>query len=100
MRKPSRSADLVSFLLLALDQQRLLFSAAQTIWSRSALAMTGALTPLEATRMWTEKQAAFAEGFEKAAKASMRGKSVAHILTDALAPIVAKTTANAKRLRR
>ena len=88
------------FVDLGLQQQKLGLAAAETIWRRSSLYSRGALTPDETMSMMFEKPTALAQGLEGAAKAVASGKNPAQVLNAALAPMTAKASSNAKRLRR
>ncbi len=90
----------LEYFTLALQQQALFVASVQTVWLRSSLIMTGAMTPVEATRMCLEKPTAFAKGMERGARAATRGKSPAHVMSAALKPISAKASSNARRLNR
>ena len=85
---------------LGLQQQKLGLAAAETIWRRSSLYSRGALTPVETMTMMFEKPTAMAKGMENAAKAAASGKTPVQIVNAALAPMTAKASSNAKRLRR
>ncbi len=90
----------MEYFTLALQQQALFVASVQTIWLRSGLIVTGAMTPVEATRMWVEKPATFAKGMERGARAATRGKSPAKVMSAAFKPISAKASSNARRLNR
>lgn len=88
------------YVTLALQQQALLVASLQTIWSRTSMMVSGAMTPVEATTMVMEKPAAIAKGMGEGARAVARGKSPAQILSASLKPISAKASSNARRLKR
>lgn len=90
----------LDFMDFALQQQRLTMDAAETIWHRSTQIALGKMSPVENMSMWMEKPTAMARGFEKAAVAAVAGKSPAQIMHAAMAPMTAKASANAKRLRK
>jgi hypothetical protein len=81
------------------QQQKLAFAATETIWHRSLQMAMGTMTPTENVSMWWEKPTAMVSGMEKAAHAAISGKSAPQVFKAALAPMTAKASANAKRLR-
>lgn len=100
MPSNTATANPMDWIALGFQQQRLLLGASETIVRRSMMMGAGTMGMVEATSMWFEKPAAFAEGFEKAAIAVAKGKSYAQIMTEFLRPIAASAGANAKRLRK
>ena len=85
---------------LAFAQYALAMSAGETILRRSLLMGQGAMTALEATSMVMEKPAAFAEAWQNAALATVRGRPPVAVMTEFLKPITKAASSNAKRLRR
>lgn len=79
---------------------QMLMSANEVIWHRTTRMALGTMTPKEAAQMVFEKPAAFAKAMEKAAVASAAGQGTAAAALASTLPIRARTTANAKRLRR
>lgn len=92
--------DFRGFTRLALLQQKIGITAAQTVLSRSTLFLNGTLTPVEATAMWMEKPVALATGMQNAALSLVRGEGPSAVMEAALMPMATKTSANAKRLAR
>lgn len=88
------------YLDMLMQPNRLALAAAETIWHRSVKMATGTMTPAENAAMWMEKPTAVANGMEKAALAVVAGKTPAQIMSAAFAPMTAKASANAKRLRK
>ncbi len=82
------------------QQNRLALAATETIWHRSVQMAMGTMSPAENVSMWMEKPTAVITGMEKAALAAVAGKSAPQIVSAALAPMTAKASANAKRLRK
>jgi hypothetical protein len=79
---------------------RMLIAANEVILRRTHQMATGAMTGPEATGMVMEKMTAMAVSAEKAAVAAAKGANPLAIATAALRPYGAKTTANARRLRK
>lgn len=90
----------LDFFELMAQQQKLALAASETIWHRSLQLALGKMSPVETASMWVEKPTAFVTGFEKAAIAAVSGKSPAKVMQAAWAPVTAKASSNAKRLRR
>jgi hypothetical protein len=75
-------------------------TASEVIWRRSLMMAQGAMSHAEATRMVSEKAAAFAAASSAAAVAMAAGKDVAAIAAAALKPYGTHTRANRRRLAR
>lgn len=100
MRNRKYAFDPILLARLAFEQQRLMFSAWQTIWWRTAQAMAGTMSQREFTAMWSEKPVAVAKSMQSATSAAMRGKPPAEIARQALKPLGARAGSNARRLGR
>jgi nucleotidyltransferase/DNA polymerase involved in DNA repair len=83
------------------DTWRML-AEAQTVVAFRMMGMAGlwTLAEGETTRMFTEKQQAFAQSAMDGAAAAMRGQSPERVLAAAVRPLGRKTAANAQRLGR
>lgn len=78
-----------------------MYWTAQEVIQRRTLQMAlGQMGTEEAIRMVLEKPTAFADAFERAARATVAGKDPAAVAMAAVKPISAKTRANARRLRK
>ena len=84
----------------ALAYGRMYLSANEVIQRRTMQMAFGQMNPEEAARMVFEKPAAFASAFERAARATAAGRDPLTVAMAAVQPIGAKTSANARRLRR
>lgn len=93
-------ASTLTWQTAALAYGRMYWSAQEVIQRRTMQMALGQMHPEEAMRMVMEKPAAFAEAFERAARATVAGQGAADVALAAVKPIGAKTHANAKRLRR
>jgi hypothetical protein len=83
------------------DAWRML-AEAQTVIALRMMGMAGLwrLADGETTRMFTEKQEAFAQSAFDGALAAMRGQSPDRVLSAVVRPLGRKTSANARRLGR
>ena len=90
----------LDYMNFAFEQQKLAMAAAETIWHRSSQIAAGKMTAVENASMWIEKPTAVMSGMEKAVIAAASGKSPAKVMLAAMAPMTAKASANAKRLRK
>ena len=100
MRYRSPSFDPFALASLAFEQQRLIMSAWQTIWWRTADAMSGTMSQKEFAAMWSEKPVAMAKSMQKSASAAMRNRPPVEIARQAIRPLERKASSNAKRLGR
>ena len=85
---------------MMIEQQKLMMAAAETIWHRSMQIASGKMTAIENASMWMEKPTAMITGMENATLAAVSGKAPIEIMRAAMAPMTAKASANARRLRR
>lgn len=100
MRYRSPSFDPFALVSLAFEQQRLIMSAWQTIWLRTADALAGTMSQKEIATMWSEKPVAMAKSLQKSASAAMRNRPPVEIARQAIRPLERKASSNAKRLAR
>ena len=100
MRAKFNPFDPFGLVALGLQQQKLMISAAETVARRMQIAGTGKMSPVEMAGMMMEKPTAFAQGYEKAARAAAQGRAPVAILTEFYDPMTRKASSNAKRLRR
>lgn len=79
-----------------------MMTEAQTVVGLRMMGMAGlwTLADSETTRMFTEKQQAFAQAALGLTTAAMRGQPPEQILAAAVRPLGRKTSANARRLGR
>lgn len=79
-----------------------MIAEANTVIAFPFLGLSGGwpVSPMESTRMVTEKGPAFIRSYGDAAVAAMKGKRLDQIAEAALKPIGRKTRSNAKRLSR
>lgn len=83
-----------------LSYQRMWLAANEVILRRTLQMATGTMTVAEATRMVTEKPAAFARAAQQAGQAAVAGKSGAAIAAAAIKPVRRRAQNNVTRLRR
>ena len=97
-RRPS--FDPFALASLAFEQQRLMMSAWQTVWWRTADALAGTMSHKEFTAMWSEKPVAMAKSLQKSTSAAVRNRPAVEIARQAIRPLERKASSNAKRLAR
>lgn len=85
---------------VALTGARMMASAGVVIQVRVAQMALGIMRPVEFSRMVLEKPSAFARSGEMAMRALAGNKGYAVAMAEAMKPIEAKASANAKRLTR
>ncbi|MEQ5870153.1 hypothetical protein J4E08_09605 [Sagittula sp. NFXS13] len=83
---------------VALSTSQMMLSAGVVVQTRMAQMAMGVMKPQEFTRMVLEKPSAFARGGEMAMRAMSGNKGYAIVMAEALKPIEASASANARRL--
>ena len=84
---------------LAADFHEMTSAAADVIFRRTQLLMSGRMTALDAVAILVEKATAFGDASQLATVAAARGGDPLSIARAALEPYGLKTRANAERLR-
>lgn len=75
-------------------------AASEVVFRRCTMMAHGGMSGAEATRMFMEKPAAFAQSAQGAAMAAVRGGDAVSVASAALRPLRKSASANARRLRK